>query len=107
MRISGSREAGTLGIEPSLYAQLCPKPASLPCPTEDLYLGRATEKDDNARARTGNPGARTEWAGHQATPGLTVRLQLEILDSQKAQPRVEDVPLGNTLEVVFFCLVVP
>ena len=107
MGISGSREAGTPGREPRLGVQLCPEPASLLCPTEDLYLGRATAEDGNARARAGNPGARAEWAGHQAPPGLTVRLQLEILDSQKAQPGVEYLPLGNTTEVVLFCLVVP
>lgn len=75
--ISGSREAWTLGTEPSRHAQLCPASAlpsapSPPCPTEGLYLGRATEEDDNARARAGHPGARTEWIRHQATPGLTV-----------------------------------
>lgn len=71
--ISGSREAGTLGTEPSHHAQLSPASVpSPPCPTEGLYLGRATEEDDNARARASHPGARTEWARHQATPGLTV-----------------------------------
>lgn len=42
------------------------------CPTESLYLGRTTAEDDHARARVGNPGSRTEWARHQATPGFTV-----------------------------------
>lgn len=35
-------------------------------------MGGATAEDDNARARAGHPGARAEWARHQATPGLTV-----------------------------------
>lgn len=67
-------EAGTFGTEPSPHAQLCPDPASPPCPAEGLYLGRATAEDDNARARAGNSGARTEWAGHEDTLGLTVSI---------------------------------
>lgn len=93
MGIRGSREAGTPGGEPRLGVQLCPEPASLLCPTEDLYLGRTTAEDGNARARADNPGARAEWAGHKAPPGLTVRLRLEILDSQKAQPGAEESAL--------------
>lgn len=42
------------------------------CPTEGLYLGGGTAEDGNARARADYPGARTEWARHQAAPGLTV-----------------------------------
>lgn len=81
----------------------CSEPASLHFATEDLYLGRAPAEDGNAGARAGSSGARTEWSGHQATPGLTVRLHLEILASQKAQPWVEDLPLGNAPEVVLLC----
>lgn len=70
--MGGSREAWALGTEASCHAQLCLAPVSPPCPAEGLYLGGATAENDNARARAGHPGARTEWARHQATPGLTV-----------------------------------
>lgn len=58
------------GTQPPCSALSCF--SSPPCPTEGLYLGRATAKDDNARARAGYLGARTEWARYQAAPGLTV-----------------------------------
>lgn len=64
--------------QPVCSALSCP--ASPLCSTEDLYLGRGTAEDGNARARAGHPGARIEWARHQATPGLTVSAKLEILD---------------------------
>lgn len=49
-----------------------PNSASLLYPTESVYLGRHAAENGNARARVDNAGARTEWTGPQAAPGLTV-----------------------------------
>lgn len=78
------------------------RPTSPPFSTEGLYLGGATAEDGNARARAGHPGSRTEWARHQATPGLTVSAANGDSGSLETQPRVETLSFENALEVEIF-----
>lgn len=104
---------GGLGISgrwvqnPSLHAQLCLDPAF---PTQylpaGLYLGRATAEGDHARARAraNYPGARTEWARHKATPGLTVSAWLEVW-GLRVLTFEKKLPLGKYPEEVALCLV--